>query len=97
MQYGEIKQLARSLRQSMTREEKLMWFILRNRKFKGEKFNRHEHKLILELNGKIHDYQKEHDKNRDMIMTEKSLNVLRIRNQELTNMTSVLNKIEFYF
>jgi very-short-patch-repair endonuclease len=53
----------------------------------------HEHKLVVELDGSVHDYQQEKDYNRDLILIETGLKVLHIRNEELRNMTKVKNKI----
>ena len=52
-----------------------------------------EKKLIIELDGKIHDFQKEYDKNRDSILNELGLKVIRFKNEELKDMSTVLNKI----
>ena len=56
-----------------------------------------EEKIIIELDGKIHDYQKERDKHRDLILEEKGLKILRFKNEELKNINLVLNKIEEMF
>ncbi|KOH45240.1 endonuclease domain-containing protein [Sunxiuqinia dokdonensis] len=53
-------------------------------------------KLVIELDGKIHDFQKEEDTARDEIMASLGLHVIRIRNEELENMRSVLHKITDY-
>jgi very-short-patch-repair endonuclease len=42
-----------------------------------------EKKIIIELDGKIHDEQKEYDENRDMILKEMNLKVVRFKNHEL--------------
>ena len=42
-----------------------------------------EKKLIIELDGKIHDEQKEYDENRDRILKEMKLKVIRFKNHEL--------------
>ncbi len=58
----------------------------------------HEHKLVLEIDGKIHEYQKEHDKQRDLIMEEMELNVLRIKNEEVfSDIEKVKEKIKRFF
>ncbi len=52
-------------------------------------------RLVIELDGDIHD-KKEHrekDYNRDQIINSLGLRVLRIRNEELFNMPAVLEKI----
>ncbi len=119
MKYYEIKQIARKLRQNMPDEEIFLWRVLRNRRFKGEKFIRQypliyekkgkelfffvadfycaKQKLVIELDGKIHDYQEEHDKNRDEITKQMGLRVLRIKNEELNDMMKVYAKIESLF
>jgi molybdenum cofactor cytidylyltransferase len=52
-----------------------------------------EKKLVIELDGKIHDFQKDYDANRDSILNQLGLQVLRIKNDELSNVYSVLKKI----
>ncbi len=42
-------------------------------------------RLIIELDGKIHEFQKEYDKNRDMILAQLGLTTIRIKNEELAN------------
>ncbi|RLC50887.1 MAG: hypothetical protein DRH79_06975 [Candidatus Cloacimonadota bacterium] len=42
-------------------------------------------KLIIEVDGKIHDYQKNHDKIRDNILTTLGYEVIRIKNEEVLN------------
>ncbi len=50
-------------------------------------------KLIIELDGPIHDFQKEKDYQREQILTSNNLRVLRIRNEELANIEQVKYKI----
>jgi very-short-patch-repair endonuclease len=55
-----------------------------------------ELKLIIELDGKIHEYRKEYDSDRDSKLLNKGISVVRIKNEELEDMNSVillLNKI----
>lgn len=52
-----------------------------------------EKKLVIELDGKIHEFQKDYDENRDSILKELGLRVLRIKNAELSNLETVLQKI----
>ncbi|MCW9708450.1 endonuclease domain-containing protein [Fodinibius salsisoli] len=52
-----------------------------------------EAELVIELDGQIHDYQKEYDYNRDLVLQELGLEVLRLRNEELQNMDDVKQKI----
>jgi very-short-patch-repair endonuclease len=54
-------------------------------------------KLAIELDGKIHEFRKAKDKNRDAILNELGITVLRIKNEELQNIQRVLNKISSCF
>jgi very-short-patch-repair endonuclease len=54
-----------------------------------------EKSLVIELDGKIHDYQQDRDEQRDLILKAKGLNVLRIKNEELKDMVQVKARIRF--
>ena len=53
-----------------------------------------EKKLVIELDGKIHDFQKDYDERRDEILRNAGLKVLRFKNAELDNVSLVFQKIE---
>jgi very-short-patch-repair endonuclease len=102
-----IQQRARELRQEMTPAEKILWEHLRGRKLGGFKFRRQhplgpfiadfycaECRLVIELDGPIHDLQKNQDEQRTLQFEEFNYRVIRFRNDEVTmNITSTLNKI----
>ena len=50
-------------------------------------------KLIIELDGKIHEFQKEKDEHRDVILKSLDLKILRFRNEDLNDIQSVLKRI----
>jgi len=50
-------------------------------------------KLAIELDGKIHDFRKEKDAKRDAILEDQDIRVIRIKNEELADLTTVLEKI----
>ncbi|MGN8224166.1 endonuclease domain-containing protein [Gracilimonas sp. BCB1] len=52
-----------------------------------------ELKLVVELDGKIHDLQKEYDYQRDVVLNGLGLKVLRIKNEELKDINQVLERI----
>jgi very-short-patch-repair endonuclease len=56
-----------------------------------------EKSLVIELDGKIHDYQADYDYQRDLIIREFGLKLLRIKNEELSDIEQVKNKIRQYF
>jgi len=53
-----------------------------------------ELKLIIELDGKIHEKNKEYDSERDLKLLNKCIYVLRIKNEELDNMNSVIKILD---
>ena len=94
----QIFKNARELRQNSTSAEKLMWTLLRNRKLNGFKFRRqhpishfiadfycHEAQLIIELDGSIHELEevKEYDAQRQLILENLGLTVIRFTNEEV--------------
>ena len=55
-------------------------------------------KLAIELDGEIHNFTKERDKNRDTILNGMGIKVLRFKNEEITNnIEEVLSKIKNEF
>jgi len=50
-------------------------------------------KLVIELDGKIHDRQKDYDQQRDYIMNTLGIRVLRIKNEELNDTSSLIKKL----
>jgi very-short-patch-repair endonuclease len=67
-----ITETVRLLRRNQTLSEKILWQILRSRNFAGKNYQGkpgffvadfycHEKKLVIELDGKIHEKQKEYD------------------------------------
>lgn len=66
--------------------EKLLFFI--------PDFYSAEKKLVIELDGKIHDFQKEYDQNREEVLNSLGLKVIRFKNDELKHLNKVLNSIK---
>jgi len=113
LNYGaskEIVERARDLRKRMTDVEILLWSHLRNKKLDGFKFRRqhpiwifiadfycHEVKLVVELDGGIHQQKeiKEHDINRTAELKRFEIKVIRFTNEEvLENTEKILNQIK---
>lgn len=93
-------QKAKELRKSCTPAEGKLWAVLQNKKLNGYKFRRqhpiyryiadfycHELRLVIELDGEVHEglEQQEHDINRDAVIKEFDIRILRFRNQEILN------------
>ena len=65
----------------------------RNKYFFIADFYCAEKKLVVELDGKIHEYQTYYDYQRDLVLNKLGLTTLRIRNKELSEMEEVKRKI----
>lgn len=104
---SEKREFAKELRRNMTQAEKILWHQLRTNKLNGLHFRRqqiihgyfadfycHAHVLIVELDGGIHEHQKEYDSRRDGHLAQLGLRILRIKNEEVEkDLPGVLNKI----
>ena len=106
---GKLYQYGRELRQESTAAEKLLWAELRNRKLNGLKFRRqhpldkfivdfycNERKLVVELDGGVHDEKinKDYDEARTAMLGGLGIHTLRFRNDEITNnIENVLQQI----
>ena len=107
---GKLYQYGRELRQSSTKAEKILWEYLRNRNMDGSKFRRqhpidkfiadfycHEKKLVVELDGAMHDdkMNAQYDEARTYELKGSGITVIRFRNSEVENSISfVLNEIK---
>jgi very-short-patch-repair endonuclease len=100
-------QRAKELRQQMTPEEKILWQHLRTNRLCGLHFRRqqiidgfivdfycHKARLVIEVDGGIHQQRVEYDTERDKVLAARGLRVLRIRNEEVrSNLEEVLVRI----
>lgn len=75
------------------RQQPIIYQNIPKQKFFVADFYCHAQKLVIELDGPIHDFQIEYDQNRDAIMSELGLRVVRLKNEELMSMQVVLAKI----
>ena len=97
---GKLYQYGRELRQESTEAEKLLWAELRNKKLQGLKFRRqhpldkfivdfycNEKKLVVELDGGVHDEKIniEYDEARTAMLAGLNVIVLRFKNEDVKN------------
>lgn len=75
------------------RQHALIYEYYGRQKFFIADFYCSDKKLVVELDGKIHDRQKDYDQQRDYIMNTLGLRVLRIKNEELNDTNSLINKL----
>ena len=103
----EIEAAARNLRQNMTSAEQVLWEALKGRQVAGLK-SRCQHpvgpfildfycparKLVVEVDGGVHDGQAEYDAARTQQLNDYGYQVLRFRNDEVLNdLDSVLERV----
>ena len=98
----EKLQRAKELRREMTPAEKILWEELRANKL-GVHFRRqqviqgfivdfycHKAGLVVEVDGDVHDLQKEEDARREKVLSELGLRVVRFGNDEVVRELSVV-------
>ena len=100
---------SKELRSRQTPAELFLWERLKENKLNGRRFYRQhpidryivdfycpKRKLVIELDGGIHDkqYQKDHDEIRTALLRSKGCRILRFRNAEIfDNIDAVLQRI----
>jgi very-short-patch-repair endonuclease len=104
---GKLYEFSRELRQVETEAEEILWEYLRSKKLNGLKFRRqhplgnyvadfycHEKKLVIELDGAIHDTKEniEYDKARTNQLNQEGISVVRFRNEEVINDIKTVTK-----
>lgn len=103
----EMLERAKKLRREMTAAEKILWKELRTNKLNGLHFRRqqivygyfadfycHQHELIVEVDGGIHELQKEYDAEREEDLIACGFRIIRFTNDEISkDLKGVLQKI----
>lgn len=107
--YTDPKKLdrAKQLRTQMTPAEKLLWQHLRNNRLNGLHFRRqqiidgfivdvycHAAKVIIEVDGDVHQHQRDYDEARDRHFQINGLTMLRLTNEAVRDrLDDVLSQI----
>jgi very-short-patch-repair endonuclease len=91
-----ILENARRLRENMTDYEKLLWEKLKRKQICGLRFRRqhpidifiadfycHEVRLVVEIDGEVHNQQEEYDIGRTAEMERYNIKVIRFKNSEI--------------
>ena len=92
----ELHERARELRRDMTPAEGILWEKLRHNRLSGFQFRRqqiidrfivdfycHSKALVVEVDGDIHDQQKDYDAERDNYLIDRGFTILRFTNEEV--------------
>ena len=85
---------ARAMRKAMTPPELRLWKCLRRLRAEGRHFRRqtpfrgyfldfvcHRSRLVIEVDGKTHQYRVEHDRTRDAVLLREGYRTLRFSNE----------------
>jgi len=88
----QMVEVARQFRKEPTESEELLWQALRGKKLDGLKFRRQQpivlfvvdfynsdYRLVIEVDGPIHEHQKYADRERQAMLEMLGLNILRIK------------------
>jgi very-short-patch-repair endonuclease len=94
---------ARQMRKEPTNAEALLWTRLGNRQVDGLKFRRlhiiqyfivdfycPKSKLVIEIDGPVHEVQEEYDQEREKILQELGYQVVRFKNSEVESNIDLL-------
>lgn len=106
--WAMLKPLARQMRHNPTPAEKMLWQAVRGRGLNGFKFRRQHAigrfivdfycratRLVVEVDGPVHDYTEEQDAIRQQFLESLGLVVLRFSNQQvLEELDVVIERIE---
>jgi len=102
-----LKERRKEMMDNMTEAESILWERLKSNQL-GVKFRR-QHiieyfipdfvalscKLIIEIDGEIHNFQKKNDSEREHFLTENGYKVIRFENEEVLNdIEQVIKKIK---
>lgn len=99
LSYSIIKMLRKELKENPTEAEKLLWEYLKNKQTDHKIRRQHiidnfiadfvclPKKLVIEVDGKIHDFQKEYDLMRNARFTELGYTTIRFTNIEVKSKT----------
>ncbi|WP_448542898.1 endonuclease domain-containing protein [Roseiflexus sp.] len=106
-----MTEVARQLRRQATKSEEILWQALRGAKLEGRKFRRQQpigcfvvdffcaaERLIVEVDGAVHDSQQELDRERQRLLESLGLRFLRLSAHAVeTDLAGCLKQIEAAF
>jgi very-short-patch-repair endonuclease len=106
--WENLKPLVRQMRHDPTPAEDAVWQRVRNRQIAGAKFRRQytierfvvdfvclERRLIIEVDGEIHQYQQGEDEIRQAFLESQGFRVVRFRNEDVMGqIEDVVGQIE---
>lgn len=80
------------------RQHPIVFMLNRRKRFFVADFYCHEAKLVIEVDGGMHDMQKDYDKKRESILKSLGIKVVRFKNQKVIHdLDNVIKRISFEF
>jgi len=106
---GKI-QIAKEFRKNPTASEKILWEALRRNNFLGLGFRRqhviegfvvdffcHKLKLVIEIDGQVHDYQLSDDTDRQKIIEKNNIKFFRVKSEDVeSNINEILKRLRIF-
>jgi very-short-patch-repair endonuclease len=107
----KMTEVARQFRKEPTTSEEILWQAIRGRKLDGRRFRRQQpigvfvvdfycsaEKLIVEVDGPIHELQREHDQQRQELLESLGLKMVRVTSKQVeTDIDSALALIRQFY
>jgi very-short-patch-repair endonuclease len=107
----KMTEVARQFRKEPTTSEEILWQAIRARKLDGRRFRRQQpigvfvvdfycsaEKLIVEVDGAIHELQREHDQQRQELLESLGLKMVRVTSKQVeTDIDSALALIRQFY
>jgi very-short-patch-repair endonuclease len=107
----KMTEVARQFRKEPTTSEEILWQAIRGRKLDGRRFRRQQpigvfvvdfycsaEKLIVEVDGAIHELQREHDQQRQELLESLGLKMVRVTSKQVeTDIDSALALIRQFY
>ena len=82
------------MRLKFLRQHPIIYQVIDNKpKYFIADFMCYEKNLVIEVDGLIHEFQQDDDEHREEILKSRGLNILRIKNEEVEDISKVLEKI----
>jgi very-short-patch-repair endonuclease len=102
-QHAFLHQRAKEFRKSATEAEAFLWEALKARKLAGLKFRRqhaigpfivdfycHARRLLIEVDGEVHEQQRDYDEHREIWLRDEGYLVLRFSNEAVMGNTEMI-------
>jgi len=91
---GKLSVIVNSSAKKFLRQHPVQLKFMGKKRFFVGDFYCAEKKIIIEIDGKIHENQVEYDNLRDHLIKEMGIRVIRIKNEDLIDIPSLIEKLK---